>query len=100
MIPFFGEKSRITELINVDSDYYIDENYGYFLVDASDGDVIIYVPDLLKERTYSVSKRDSSGNNVTLNFGENTCNGSSTQVINNQYDTITFTAGKNDWVII
>lgn len=100
MIPFFAEESRVTEVVEVSEDYYVKENYGIIFVDASAGNVIIYIPALVPNRRYAVSKRDSSGNAVTLNFGNSLCNGESTQIITGQYDTILVVAAKTEWGIV
>lgn len=100
MGPFFAEKNRVTDVRDVSADYTITENYGVLFVDASSADVTISVPSREIGRHYSVSKRDSTGNSVIIDFGGSLCNGFSTQVITTQYDTITFAAGKSDWGII
>ena len=100
MIPFFAEQERVTDITDVSSDYRVKENYAIIFADASNGNITVYAPDFLPNRRLSVSKRDSSGNTVTVNFGSSTCNGSSTQIISNQYDTVTCACNKDEWGII
>jgi hypothetical protein len=96
----FCRKSRVTEVVEIEADHYIKENFGIIFADATNGSITVYAPDLLPNRQYSVSKRDSSGNTVTIDFGSSTCNGSSTQIISSQYDTVTFAGVNTEWGII
>lgn len=99
MIPFYAEYTRITDVISVSGDYKIKDNYGILEVDASSGAVTITMPDLKVNRAYTISKRDNSGNAVTIDFGSNTCNGSSTLVLSSQYDTPRVYGGTSEWIL-
>ncbi len=77
-------------------------DYRTVLVDASDGDVTITLPDAT-ERTgrFEIKKIDSSSNTVTIETQESqTIDGSEGIIIDFQYDSYTVVSNQENWFIV
>ena len=92
----------LVEITDSDSPYTASVTRNIFC-DATSGAITVNLPTISGNtgRQYTIKKIDSSANAVTVDgSGAETIDGSTTAVINSQYESITIQATSSEWGII
>jgi hypothetical protein len=87
--------------VQLTADFTILPEHNTVEIDASGGAVAVTLPAVAAcYRDIVISKRDASGNAVTIDAdGSETINGSTTFVLSSQYDAARLTPGDAEWLL-
>lgn len=98
----FGRVADITTAFGVTGNLVIQDSalINPIFVDATAGNLTVYLPSTPAGITRTVIKQDSSANTVTIDGNGANINGSGTYVLNAQYDSITVAPTGVEWLII
>jgi len=98
-----GRVQALTTKTNADSPYTATTSDWTILCDATSGAITVNLPAATNHtgRVYNIKKTDSSTNNVTVDGNASeTIDGSTTQVLYSQWDSITIQCDGSNWHII